>query len=571
MSKVEEAEDGNQSMEGGAGRWQAGDGQNSFSSQARAGMLRELASRTFDVLVLGGGITGCGVARDAAMRGLSVGLIERDDFGSGTSGRSSRLVHGGLRYLEHGHLHLVFEASRERRILARIAPHLVRPLSFTWPIYEKARVTGWKLRLGLWLYDALSLFRNLRGRRHLDPDDVAVLEPSLRALGLEGGAMYFDATTDDIRLTLANARSAAELGAVVANHIELRGLDQQGNLARAVAVDVLTGATIGITARFVVSATGAWSDDVSRLANSSHVSNVRGTKGAHIAIPRDRVGNRGALTLLSPIDGRVMFVLPAGRLTIIGTTDTEYDGPLDEVRATHADIGYLIRSANSFFPAAHLAPSDVVAAWAGIRPLVASGEAEPARTSREHAINWITPALLGITGGKLTTYRAMAAEAVDLVVRRLGRERIRATTADIPLPGGRIASLEEEVVEAQAAIRSADLAEHLVHAHGSDWRAVWRLVESDRSLLEPVAAGLPYIAAELYHAIDHEMPMTLSDLLIRRLHIAFETRDHGLAIAEPVARRLASTLGWSDERVVSEIARYEAEALAMFGVDNSEQ
>jgi glycerol-3-phosphate dehydrogenase len=527
-----------------------------------------LESRTFDVLIIGGGITGCGVARDAAMQGLSVALIEREDFAAGTSGRSSRLVHGGLRYLEHGHLHLVFEASRERRTLSRIAPHLVRPLSFTWPVYENARVSRWKLRAGLLLYDALSLFRNLGGRRNLRPDDVAALEPGLRALGIQGGAIYYDAATDDMRLTLANARSAAELGAAVANHVELREVLQDGNLTRAVAIDTLTGATLRIAARVVVSAAGAWTNDVSRLVNSNHSASVRGTKGAHIAVPRDRIGNRGALTLLSPIDGRVMFVLPSNHLTIIGTTDTGYDGPLDDVRATHADIGYLIRSANSFFPGAHLAPSDVVAAWAGIRPLVASEGGDPASTSREHAIKWFTPAILGITGGKLTTYRSMAEEAVDMVVRALGRQRIPVTTAGVPLPGGGFGSLDDELLAAETAVGNAKLAEHLVHAYGSEWRDVWRLAESDRSLAQPILEELPYIHAELLHAAMYEMPMTLSDVLIRRLHIAFETRDHGLAVAEHAARTLAHILGWDEERIIGELQRYEADALAMFGVDS---
>ncbi|MDQ3519768.1 MAG: glycerol-3-phosphate dehydrogenase/oxidase, partial [Gemmatimonadota bacterium] len=414
----------------------------------------------------------------------------------------------------------------------------------------------------------LSLFRNLGGRRNLRPDDVAALEPGLRALGIQGGAIYYDAATDDMRLTLANARSAAELGAAVANHVELREVLQDGNLTRAVAIDTLTGATLRIAAHVVVSAAGAWTNDVNRLVNSNHSASVRGTKGAHIAVPRDRIGNRGALTLLSPIDGRVMFVLPSNHLTIIGTTDTGYDGPLDDVRATHADIGYLIRSANSFFPGAHLAPSDVVAAWAGIRPLVASEGGDRASTSREHAIEWFTPAILGITGGKLTTYRSMAEEAVDMVVRALGRQRIPVTTAGVPLPGGGFGSLDDELLAAETAVGDAKLAEHLVHAYGSEWRDVWRLAESDLSLAQPILEELPYIHAELLHAAMYEMPMTLSDVLIRRLHIAFETRDHGLAVAEHAARTLAPILGWDEERIIGELQRYEADALAMFGVDS---
>ena len=345
-----------------------------FAATARPELLDALGRAPFDVLVIGGGITGTGVARDAALRGLRVALVERDDFASGTSSRSSRLVHGGVRYLEHGEFHLVFESSRERRILLRIAPHLVRPLPFVWPVYERARIPAWKLQAGLFLYDLLSLFRNVGRAQRLTPSALAALEPKVRRDGLVGGARYYDAATDDARLTIANAQGAAAAGGVMLNHVEAHELIvEQGTVRGAVVRDRPTGRCITVRAAAVINAAGPWSDTIRRLAVPATESGVRGTKGVHVSVPRARVGNHEALTLLSPVDGRVMFVLPAGdAFTIIGTTDTDYRGALDLVRATADDVDYLLRSANAFFPDARLEGSDVVSAWAGVRPLVSS-------------------------------------------------------------------------------------------------------------------------------------------------------------------------------------------------------
>ncbi len=526
--------------------------------------LDALARTAFDILVIGGGITGAGVARDATMRGLSVALVDASDFASGTSSRSSRLVHGGVRYLEHGQLHLVFESSRERRILATIAPHLVRPLQFIWPVYEKARIRLWKLRAGLLLYDALALGRNLGRHRTLTAQIVAALEPELRQLGLTGGASYFDAATDDIRLTLATVLAAREAGAVVVNHLPVHALLTSGNdICGALAVDARTGADVEIRARVVVNATGPWSDAVRRMANPGAGRGVRGTKGVHASVPRDRLRNNAALTLLSPIDGRVMFILPTGSLSIIGTTDTEYDGSLDSVRATSADVTYLLRSANAYFPGAHLLASDVVSAWAGIRPLVASTAKDADAVSREHAITWTAPGLLSVTGGKLTTYRSMAAEVMDAVTRVLRTGQRRAKTHRTPLPGGDIASLETELELARATVGAPDVAEHLVHAYGSAWRALWQTASVDRSLAERVVPALPYITAELEWSVTRELARTLGDVLIRRLHIAYETRDHALNIAPAVAERLAPLMSWN---VDDELQSYRREVDELFGI-----
>jgi len=530
----------------------------------RAAALEMLASETFDVLVIGGGITGAGVARDAAMRGLSVALVDASDFASGTSSRSSRLIHGGVRYLEHGQLHMVFESCRERRILATIAPHLVRPLQFIWPVYEKARIRKWKLRAGLFLYDALALGRNLGRHRMLTTQILTALEPELRQMGLKGGALYFDAATDDVRLTLANVVAARDAGAVVVNHLTIHDLLMTSDgVCGARGVDMRSGVDVEINARTVVNAAGPWSDAIRRMAEPQARRAVRGTKGVHVAVPRDRLRHNGALTLLSPIDGRVMFVLPAGAFSIIGTTDTEYDGRPDKVRPTTSDITYLLRSANAFFPGAHLLASDVVAAWAGVRPLVASSDRNPDAVSREHAITWTVPGLLSVTGGKLTTYRAMAAEVMDTIARRLRAGHSRAATHRTPLPGGDMTSLEDELALARATVGAPDIAEHLVYAYGTQWRALWQMASVDRALADRIVPELPYIAAELVWGATHEMARTLGDLLIRRTHIAFETRDHGLSIAPAAALLLASMLEWN---VDDELQAYRREVDSLFGV-----
>lgn len=538
------------------------------AAATRERTLAALAARTFDLLVVGGGITGAGIARDAALRGLAVALVERDDFASGTSSRSSRLVHGGVRYLEHGHLHLVFESSAERRRLLRLAPHLVRPMRFVWPVYRGARVPRWKLVAGLTLYDLLALFRNVAPHRPLNAAGVLAEEPALAHDSLVGGAAYYDAATDDARLTLANALGAAEAGAVVVNHAEVRALARRdGRIAGASIVDRLTGREVAATARVVVNAAGPWSDLVRRLAEPGAGAGLHGTKGVHVSVPRERIANRGALTLLSPIDGRVMFVLPAGRHAIVGTTDTETEAAPDEVRASSADVDYLLRSANAFFPEARLERGDVVAAWAGVRPLVASQYgAGTTAASREHALARGPSGLLSITGGKLTTYRVMAAEVVDAAIRELGRTPGATPTADSPLPGGE-RSLEDEAREATLATDDPALGTHLARAYGARWRRVWQLARQDASLARPVVEGLPYLAAEIVHAVEHEMACTLVDLLVRRTHIAFETRDQGRAAARPTAGLVAPLLGWGPDDVEREIASYDIEMRRLFAID----
>ncbi|MDQ3997732.1 MAG: glycerol-3-phosphate dehydrogenase/oxidase [Gemmatimonadota bacterium] len=547
---------------------------------SRAARVAALGTEHFDLLVIGGGVTGCGVARDAALRGMRVALVEKDDFGSGTSSRSSRLVHGGIRYLEHGHLRLVFESSAERRRLLRLAPHLVRALSFTWPVYEGSRVSVWKLEAGLTLYDVLALFRNVGRHRRLAAEGIIEREPALRREGLVGGASYFDAATDDARLTLANALGAAAAGAVVINYAEVRSLVAAGSrrrIAGATVTDRLGDQDVRVRARTVVNATGPWSDSLRRLeeaaagaamAHPAARSVVRGSVGVHVEVPRARVGNRGAITLLSPVDGRVMFVLPDGAHAVIGTTETPTTSSPDEVRATERDVAYLLESANGFFPSARLTQSDVVSAWAGIRPLVAAGaSADLGRASREHAITRGPGGVLTITGGKLTTYRVMAADVVDEVERAAGRQPRRAPTADSPLPGGDFSSLETEVAAARAATGEDDIARRLVQAFGSAWRSVWTRANATPDGTARVVPALPYVMGEMVYAAEHELARTLGDLLIRRTRLAFETSDHGLAVAPAVAEVVGPVLGWTAETRLAEVRRLRGEIARVFEVE----
>jgi glycerol-3-phosphate dehydrogenase len=565
----------------------------SIALRRREHALGVLGRERFDVLVIGGGINGAAIARDAALRGLRVGLVEQGDFASGTSSRSSRLIHGGLRYLEYGYLHLVFESSRERRLLLQLAPHLVRPLAFTWPVYDRARVPRWKLEAGLFLYDALSLFRNVERHQSLDRDAVLAREPGLRRDGLGGGAMYYDASTDDSRLTLANALGAEAAGAVLFNHASVRSIYPMREGIEVGVDDLLGGTSVVVRTRVAVNAAGPWTDAIRRLEEPSAPSSVRGTKGVHIAVPRDRVRNRHAITLLSPIDQRVMFVLPGGIHTIVGTTDTPTDAPPEQVRAGEGDIAYLLGSINAFFPEARLARGDVVSAWAGIRPLIASGYTSGASSaSREHAIVWTRGGVLTITGGKLTTYRAMAEEAVDALVKRLGGAAEGCSTARASLPGGEVRSLAHEIAEARRYLtvtggralvetvrasgrgRSStpaqwtpDPAHRLVIAYGAEWRIVWERAERDPALSQLVVTGLPYIMAEMVHGVEREHAHTLGDLLIRRTHIAYETADHGRAAAALVAPVVAPLLEWDSDEVARQISMYDAEATRVFGVD----
>ena len=493
--------------------------------------LARLGTDVLDVLIIGGGITGAGIARDAALRGLTVALVEQDDFAAGTSSRSSRLIHGGVRYLEHGYLKLVFEASRERRALLRNAPHLVRPLRFTWPVYRGARIPRWKVRAGLALYDTLALFGNVGRHSGLSRAGVLDAEPALKADGLVGGASYWDAATDDSALTLANVLDAREAGAIALNHVSVERLTETDmRVTGAVVRDGITQHTVTVRAHVVVNATGPWTDSIRRMEDPLSTPAVLGTKGVHIAVPAHRVGNRAAVTMLSPVDGRVMFCLPAGEQTIVGTTDTATNARPEQVRANRGDVQYLLDSVNGFFPGAALGPRDVIAAWAGIRPLVTRGNSgDPASASREHEITTGPKGVVAISGGKLTTYREIAEQVTNLVARRVGNST-PCSTAARALPGARR-------------------------------QPVFGL------LFEPILEGQQWTLSDATNAVEHEMACTLTDILVRRTKVAFASRDHGIPQAARVAAAVARHTGWDAAECARQVEMYRAEAARLFDVD----
>jgi glycerol-3-phosphate dehydrogenase len=450
------------------------------------------------------------------------------------------------------------------------APHLVRPLRFTWPVYRGARIPRWKLRAGLMAYDALSLFRNVGQHRGASRRTILQQEPSLRGDGLLGGAQYWDASTDDVRLTLANVLSAAEAGAVTLNHASAVALTHaaSGRVSGVRVHDQVTGNSIEVTARAVVNATGPWSDITRRLDDGVAHKAVLGSKGVHIAVPRNRVPCTDALTLLHPDDGRVFFILPSPVHTIVGTTETPAEAGPDSIRANRRDVQYLLRAANHFFPAASLRDADVISAWAGIRPLVAHAGEAANDASREHHIAISESGLISVTGGKLTTYRAMAAEIVDVVERALGRtKRTASLTSDAPLPGAGDQSHELEVHAARAVIPESETAEQLVRAFGDRWRMVWGLCEREPLLGDRLDPDLPYIAAEVVWAAAAEGAWTVADVLVRRMPIAYERRDAGRALASQVAELLGRVHRWDDAEVARAAAAYEGDAARLFAID----
>lgn len=514
---------------GGGGRLIA-----EFSARTRRAALATLDREPFDLAVIGGGITGVAVARDAALRGYRTVLFEQGDFASGTSSASSRLIHGGLRYLAQGHLGLVFEALSERRILRRLAPHLVRPLDFLFPVYEGDPNSLARLTIGVGLYDVLALLGSERFHRRLSPEAVRHIEPGLRADGLEGGLSYYDCQVDDARLTLETAIDAHELGATVLNYVRVDRRDSQGKFHRLRATDALEDSAFEIRARTVINATGPWSD---RFLPEELRPLVRPTKGVHLVMAPGRLPLHQAVVMQSRGDERILFAIPWGGVSYVGTTDTPYAGPPEEVRADPADVDYLLGITAAYFPGAGLSRADVVSTWAGLRPLVRSERTAPAQIPREHEILEPEPGFLTIAGGKLTTHRRMAGQVVDraaLRLRAMGIPGDRCRTAARALPGGRNhpqnAAGEEMEIDRRAAGGDLprELVRHLVMTYGSRSERLFAFLARSPALTARLVPDLPYVEAEVAFALEHEMVMTPGDFFMRRTTIFHKSADAGL-------------------------------------------
>lgn len=516
------------------------------------GRLSRTAHRTFDLLIVGGGVIGTGIARDAALRGLQVALFDKGDFGGGTTAGSTRLVHGGLRYLEMADFGLVRMDLREREILLRIAPHLVKPLQFLVPLFGRSAFYRFKLKLGMLLYDLLSFDKSLPGHRWLTREQLLEAEPALLRGDLQGAAAYSDAQVElPERLCLENLIEAREHGACAFNYAEVTAaLRKNGRIAGLCVRDVLSGEEAEVTGRVVVNATGPWFDRVSELLTGSVSKRVRTTKGVHLACPSV---TRNALVLFSPLDGRLFFAIPWLGYTWAGTTDTDYRDEPRRASATADDVDYLMRSARSFLPTLGL--DRIFFSNAGVRAL-AMEEGEESSVSREHSVAEEAasgaPGLVSVLGGKITGYRAIAEELTDLVCRRL-RLPHPCRTAEIPLPGARGLHVR---VKAAASL-SQETVDHLVSLYGSRGAEVVDLVASNAALAAPLAPDVPDVAAQVVFAVRAEQCLRVSDFLLRRTRLGFG-RDQGRSALRRVAALMADELHWGRARHDAEIDDYLA-------------
>ena len=525
-------------------------------------MLDRLRStEQFDVIVIGGGITGSGVALDAATRGLSTALVERDDFASGTSSKSSKLVHGGLRYLQQGDVRLVYQALRERYRLHRNAPHLVEILAFMIPVLTRDSVVSRKIARALgtamWMYDLSGGLRIGKLHKRLSAEEAFAHMPTARRDRLASAYLYFDATADDARLTLEIAKSAAAHGAVVANRCEVVAF--AGGTERLRLRDRLAGVDFEVRARAVVNAAGVWSDEIRSLHEGAHGGMLRPAKGVHITVPWDKLRNDVAVVIPVPGDKRTLFVVPWGRQadgtylhSYIGTTDTDYSGPIDEPQCSADDVDYILAAVNAALdPAhAHITAGDITATWAGLRPLVAAASSErTADLSRRHVVSASGDGVVRVTGGKLTTYREMAEDTVDVVMQQLGRSG-RSRTKKLALVGAtkRLPAGNGD---------DAALGWHLVRRFGTGAADVEALVDDDPALGAALVAGLPYLRAEAVYAARHEMATSLIDVLTRRTRAHLQDRVATRAVAASVAALMAPELAWDDAEVDRQVAAYE--------------
>jgi len=542
-----------------------------LSIRERAEALQAMSTEGVDVLVIGGGITGAGIALEAAARGYRVGLVEKGDFAGGTSSKSTKLVHGGIRYLPQFDFALVQEALVERGRLMRNAPHLVRPLGFVLPLYaENKRPLGTPiappggigmsalLRAGLTLYDLMAGGLAIQRHRHIGARRALELAPALKAEGLRDAFLYYDGQTDDTRLTLTVLRTAAKRGARLANYVEVVGFDLEAGEIRAARVrDILGDEEFAIPARAVINATGAFADQLEALAGAPRIA-IAPAKGVHLTLPRQALPVTDyAVVLPETPDGRLLFIVPWNTRVILGTTDTK-GGDLNRPAATEADVNYLLSTANAYLRTT-LDRSQVISAWAGYRPLVSPANADSqatAKLSRNHVVADGPGGMITVTGGKLTTYRRMAQDALDHLARRW-KQPITHPTESLTLDGAEGHAACQDALR-QAAARfgwGQDVLARLAQ-YGGQAKAILALCAGDGALAQRIVPDLPYIMAEVLYACHHEMAVTLEDVLARRLHIQTEDWSQGVEPAPAVARLMAGALGWSAHETMRQVERY---------------
>ena len=536
--------------------------------QQRAEALVELGSHEFDILVIGGGVTGAGVALDAASRGLSVALVEKRDWAAGTSSRSGKLFHGGLRYLEQFNFGLVREALHERGLmLEKLCPHLVRPIQFIYPLKHRVWERAY-MGAGLFLYDTIGGAGAVPRHKHLSRKRILQMAPGLNSEGMIGGISFYDAQVDDSRHTMELVRTAAALGAVVAPALQVIELshDQAGAVNGATVKDLETGDRILIRAHHVVNATGVWTDEIQELAGGKADFTVQASKGVHILVPRDRIDS--TISIFVRAEDSVLFIRTWGNHWLIGTTDTAWNNELDHPAATSTDIEYLLRNVNRVLNV-KLTEADIDGVYAGLRPLIKGEVGATSDLSREHAVQTPVPGFTTIAGGKYTTYRVMAEDAVNESIEQLNLQGLaentpRSQTAHIPLIGARDygAAAQEIRSQANSLGLTAVAVDRLLLRYGSMVRDLINLMRSRPELAQPLTDGGGYLRVEAVYAVTHEGALHIDDILTRRTHLSIETPDQGVSAAAEVAQIMGAELGWDAERTQIELDHYRARVRA---------
>ena len=538
-------------------------GRTALGPKQRAHDLDRMKSDSFDVVVIGAGVTGAGSALDAATRGLSVALLEQRDYASGTSSRSSKLFHGGLRYLEQFNFKLVMEALHERNLMLNLlCPHLASPIRFLYPlqkpVWERAYVGA-----GVLTYDLLAGLGDnpLPRHRHFSRSKALRLSPALRKDTLVGAIVYSDALVDDARHTMMISRTASKYGAALAPSVRAVGFEKEGDRVVGVeARDLESGQEFVIRAKQVVNTTGVWTDEVQEHAGRGRI-HVRASKGVHLVVPRDRIHSDTGMILRT--EKSVLFVIPWGRHWIVGTTDTEWNLDLAHPAASRADIDYLLEHVNTVLkdPLRH---EDIEGVFAGLRPLLEGESDATSRLSREHAVSQAVPGLISVAGGKYTTYRVMAEDAIDMVAANLDEKVPGSVTAATPLVGAdgyRALWNKREELSAESGLHVARI-EHLLGRYGSLIWEILDLIRQRPELGQPLAGADDYLAAEISYAASHEGALHIDDVLTRRTRISIETWDRGVAAAGPTAQLMGEILGWTEETITREIDHYQARVAA---------
>ena len=527
--------------------------------EQRESALSQLGSEEFDILVIGAGVTGVGAALDAASRGLKVALIDSQDIASGTSSRSSKLIHGGLRYLEQYDFKLVREALQERELMvATLCPHLVRPVGFLFPLTKKV-VERTYVGAGLALYDALRGFqRTLPWHKHLSQKQINLIAPSLRQDIVTGAIKYFDAQVDDARHTMSVARTAARHGAIIATRVSAESLIRQGKRVIGVnARNLESGEMIAIKAGATVMCAGIWSDELHEKFELMPGYKVTMSKGAHIVMPGSAINSDAGIILKTSLS--VLFLIPWAGKWVVGTTDTPYDGNRAEPFASREDIQYILEQANRVLKP-ELKAEDIIGVYAGLRPLVANiKSATTTKLSREHTVDRPVPGFISIAGGKYTTYRIMGRDVIDRAVFELHRLTQKSVTEKLPLVGadGHFALEQHKARIAQESGLDLDTVIHLLNRYGSLISEILEIIAQEPSLAEKLDPELIYIKAEIVYSVTHEGARTVDDVISRRTRIAFEAINHGVHLADDVATLIARTLGWNNRQRKESVAAYE--------------